>query len=484
MGVVAGEALEGREIGGKFRLGKRLSEDPSGSIYAAIDIGRERDVLALALTDKARLDGVQKAKSLRHPNLLAFLFAALPVGAQRFAVFEAPAGRSLAEIIEKRGALHPGPSANVALQILSALHAIHSLGGFHGNLNPHNVFLNRTDAGELDVRILYAGSVRADASPATVHYCAPEQVLGESVDRRADLWAVGALLYLCLFGRPPFDGNSLEEISGKILLKDLVFPKDSPKQPSELLASIRAALAKEPENRPQSANNMMGELLAIAEEFEEKMSALVAAALRVSIHPGELPSTVPPPAAPLEESPLRSTAPPPVAAPSGEVKDLADDTRVLEAQEITAALERELGIDLIDSVPPSGDLGGRGERRQKRKRVIAAACLFAALAAVAGIVLGVVSTAKNGATSPPPKSPAPVATPEVVTVESPTPSEPPSKEKESDAAKDPSPPASPEGEKSGPAKLLSGKRQKGSREKAAPSPKKGAAGLASNPFGG
>jgi len=305
MSGALGKILTGKTIAGKLRIGEHLSEDPAGSIYHAVDIATGQKAVVLALAEGVRLGDEQEAGALKHPNILAHRLSYFPNAAQRFVATDAPTGRSLAQLIAKHGHLHPGSATNVALQILSALHAIHSVGTFHGNLNPHNVFVDKTAKGELEVCLLFPGVVRTDSLPSSPRFFAPEQILGEdTVDRRADIWAVGALLYLCLFGRPPFDGDDQEAISGKILLKDPVFPKEAEKLPADLVGSIRTALAKEPDKRPQFANNMVGDLLATAEEFDEQMSEDVTAALRKSI----------PPAAPAKKAPApNAAAPKPVA---------------------------------------------------------------------------------------------------------------------------------------------------------------------------
>jgi len=472
MGGAADKILTGKTIAGKFRLGERLSGDPAGSIYLAVDVATSQNVMVLALSEGVRLDAEQVARALNHPNILAHRQSYFPNAAQRFVTTDAPNGKSLARIIAKRGKLHPGPAANAALQILSALHAIHSENSFHGNVNPHNVFVNKTEKGELEVRLLYPGAVRVDAPTEAARYFAPEQILGEGdVDRRADIWAVGALLYLCLFGRPPFDGADQEEISGKILLKDPIFPKEAEKLPAELVGAIREALAKEPDKRPQFANNMIGDLLATTEQFDEQMSALVAAALRASIPPAAIPrptaakppaqakSTViayavprPAPTPAVEKQPAPRPAPTPAtekhsaprpapvppstilaagarpvqipAAATAAAAPTPDEARAAEALEISTALESALEIDLLQSVPPAPIPGGQRERFPflKGKRGWAIAAGLAALAAL--IVVIALATGGEAARPPAPKD-APVAPPRAAANEVPTRAEPP-----------------------------------------------------------
>lgn len=478
MGAAMDRILTGKTIAGKFRLGERLSEDLAGSIYAAVDVATNQKVIVLALAEGVRLEGEKDAAALKHPKVLAHRESYFPNASQRFVTSDAPTGKSLARIVASRGKMHPGPAAGTALQILSALDAIHGLGTFHGNLNPHNVFVDKTEKGELEVRLLYPGGARADSLPENVRYLAPEQILGEGVDRRADIWAAGALLYLCLFGRPPFDGDDQETISGRILLKDPIFPPEASKMPPELVGAIRAALSKEPDKRPQSASAVIGGLLATAEKYDEQMSALVAPA----------PKPAKPPAPP---------APPPVPIPAVAIAaegPTAEEIRAAQARAITAELESALEIELLKSVPPEpAPIGRRAAAlslRDKRKVAIAALCLAAAAAVVLAIALlkgG--EDAPSTATTSPREAPlrAAVQEPAAAVAREPAPQEPPApvQEKADEPAASSARPAPSVDSKSPPpaAKPPVKKKPKPGPQKEPASPKD-AAGLASNPFGG
>ncbi|MCK9462883.1 MAG: protein kinase [Proteobacteria bacterium] len=476
MGAAMDRILTGKTIAGKFRLGERLSEDLAGSIYAAVDVATNQNVIVLALAEGVRLEGEKDAAALKHPNVLAHRQSYFPNASQRFVTSDAPTGKSLARIVASRGKMHPGPAAGTALQILSALDAIHGLGTFHGNLNPYNVFVDKTEKGELEVRLLYPGGARADSLPENVRYLAPEQILGEGgVDRRADLWAVGALLYLCLFGRPPFDGNDQETISGKILLKDPIFPPEAAKMPPELVGAIRAALSKEPEKRPQSASAVIGDLLATAEKHDEQTSALVAAAPK----------------------PAKPPAPPPVPTPAVAIAaegPTAEEIRAAQARAITAELESALEIELLKSVPPEPvPIGRRAAAlspRDKRKVAIAALCL----AAVAAIVLVIAllaggEDAPSTATTSPREAPLRAAArePAAAVAREPVPQEPPApvrEEADEPAASSARPVPSVDSKSPPPAAKPPVKKKPKPGPQKEPASPKDAAGLASNPFGG
>jgi hypothetical protein len=525
MGIATGTALTGRTVAGKFRLGDRLADDPCGTLYKAVDLSTSRSALALVFAHGVRLEREKEARALVHPNLLRHLAATAAGDPHRAAIFDMPTGRSLALIISKRGPLHPGPSANVALQLLSALHAIHSQGAFHGNLNPSSVFVNRTDKGELEVNLAYPGALRVEAPSITAATFAPEQILGEGVDRRADIWAVGALLHLCLFGRPPFEGADWEEISGKILLKEPVFPEEAAAVPAELLDAIRDALAKSPDARPQSANNMIGALLATAEEYDEQMSELVAAALRASIPPAPTaakptaPKPVaaktvlgipgPKPAKPAEPKPAipQLVVPPPAslfAAEAGEKRAVEapaeppppqdEHARAEEAAAISAALESALEIDL-SSMPPEPLPGSGGAPAPRGSSSGKKLFVFAALASVILVAAAVAFFALRGGGETPSQAPPVSMEPpkarepaEVIPapVVAPSPAPPPATEKPAAPAadRDESPPPPADARPGSIHRTSPGKRSQQPSHEKKPAAPKGAQGLASNPFGG
>jgi hypothetical protein len=130
--------------------------------------------------------------------------------------------------------------------------------------------------------------------PADPRYLAPEQVLGEGeIDRRADIWSTGVLLYEMLLGALPFDGDDPDEISGKILFKDPPLDAVKSELPEDVAEFITKALSKEPDNRYENVTAALGDLLMVNEELEDQVEPAVAAALRRSLPPPPTPPPVP-----------------------------------------------------------------------------------------------------------------------------------------------------------------------------------------------
>jgi serine/threonine-protein kinase len=197
-------------------------------------------------------------------------------------------GRSLKELILSRG---PAP-LNVAIeyvrQILSALRFAHRHGIVHRDIKPHNVLVDA----EGRVKVTDFGIARAGASQmteagsivGTAQYLSPEQARGTGVDQRSDLYSLGIVLYELLTGTLPFNGDTPVEIAMKHLSQMPELPSATrPELPHELDLVVTRALAKDPDDRYQSAEEMDADLerlargAAISPETEESATQIMRA---------------------------------------------------------------------------------------------------------------------------------------------------------------------------------------------------------------
>ena len=191
-----------------------------GEVYRAHDEQLGRDVaikVLLALSDpeaRSRLwREARAAASLNHPNVCQ-LYEIGEENGELFLAMELLDGESLAVGLLLRGPLPCAEAVQIALTILAALEALHRRGLVHRDLKPSNVFLTPHGVKLLDcglARPIPTGSSATETDltlPGTVigtpDYMAPEQVLGQTVDARADLFAAGSLLFEMLCGKPPF----------------------------------------------------------------------------------------------------------------------------------------------------------------------------------------------------------------------------------------------------------------------------------------
>jgi serine/threonine-protein kinase len=254
-----------------------------GTVYVAVqqDLGRcvALKVLdPLLSADPAQVERFrresQAAALAHHPNVVQITdFQWLP-GEPPILVMELLSGESLARRIERVGPLSAGEVARVASQVLSALETAHAAGIVHRDLKPDNVHLvTIPSVGEiakvLDFGIAkLGGQERVTATGAllgTPAYMAPEQVRGEPVDPRTDLYGVGAFMYHALTGALPHTADSASAMLYAILQKEPVsLATLRPDLPSSLVGIVARALAKDPAQRFQSAAEMRAALAPIA----------------------------------------------------------------------------------------------------------------------------------------------------------------------------------------------------------------------------
>ena len=265
---------------GHFLIRSKLGEGGMGVVYAAQDerLGRPAAIKVIRSegADPAAperfLRESRAAAAVNHPNICQ-LYEIGEDDGQLYIAMELLEGESL-ETKLVGGPLPPSDATSLALSILAALEALHDHDIVHRDLKPSNVFL--TDQG---VKILDFGLARAipgcDLSSlsgdtltmpgvvaGTPAYMSPERLLGNPFDERSDLFAVGAVLFEMLAGRPPFVGNNMSEIVHSILHDRP--PVLTGSNPIPALADvISRALEKSPADRYDTAGGMMDDLRSI-----------------------------------------------------------------------------------------------------------------------------------------------------------------------------------------------------------------------------
>ncbi|MFQ5724505.1 MAG: serine/threonine-protein kinase, partial [Terriglobia bacterium] len=261
-----------------YRVTEKLGEGGMGEVYRARDDRLNRDVALKVLPEAFAQDADRLARftreahvlaSLNHPNIAA-IYGVEEAGDVRCLVLELVEGPTLAE------RLRPGPlpledALPLARQIAEALEAAHEKGTIHRDLKPGNVKV--TSEGTVKVldfglaKALEGESVAADLSKSptlseaatqagvllgTAAYMSPEQAKGKPVDRRADIWAFGVVLYEMLSGRQLFTGETISETLAAVMMRepDLKgLPADTP-PPIRLL--LARCLEKDPRRRLQA----------------------------------------------------------------------------------------------------------------------------------------------------------------------------------------------------------------------------------------
>jgi serine/threonine protein kinase/WD40 repeat protein len=262
---------------GPYRIVSLLGEGGMGEVYRAKDTRLGRDVAvkvltALTLSDQERiLRFEQEARAtgmLNHPNLLTIYDVGNENGTA-YIVSELLEGETLRERLE-RGPLAPRRAVDAALQVANGLAAAHEKGVIHRDLKPDNIFLTRDGRAKiLDFGIAKLSAKSDDGGMfgqaatepgmvlGTVGYMSPEQVRGEKVDTRSDIFAFGAILYEMLTGVRAFKRSSAIETLGAILKEDPPDLAESlPNVPPALERLSRRCLEKDRDLRFQSARDL------------------------------------------------------------------------------------------------------------------------------------------------------------------------------------------------------------------------------------
>src|SRR5437660_8486848 len=171
-------------------------------------------------------------------------------------------GKPLASVLAARGSLPPGETRQVLVQVARALAYAHKSGIVHRDIKPDNImFDEHGQAVVTDFGIAKAASggklTGTGMSIGTPHYMSPEQARAQALDGRSDLYSLGVVAYQCLTGAVPFDGEDSFSIGYKHIMEELPTPPlDSPEK-RELFQIVRKMMAKSPDDRFQSADEMV-----------------------------------------------------------------------------------------------------------------------------------------------------------------------------------------------------------------------------------
>ena len=282
---------------GPYEIVSPLGAGGMGEVYLARDTRLARDVAIkvlpahLADTPDARARFEREARavsSLNHPNICTLYDVGRAPGEAGsggvdFLVLERIEGETLASRLT-RGPLPIEDAIRLGLQIADALDRAHRSGIVHRDLKPGNIMLTKSGAKLLDFGLARPTAVTTGAGTAslaptlttpltaegsivgTFQYMAPEQLEGKESDPRTDLWAFGAVLYQSITGKPAFEGRSQASLIAAILERQPpAISTIAPLAPPALDRLVRACLAKDPEERIQTAHDVKLQLQWIAE---------------------------------------------------------------------------------------------------------------------------------------------------------------------------------------------------------------------------
>jgi hypothetical protein len=275
MGLQIGDTIDD-----KYRIVKLLGEGGMGAVYEGENVRIHRRVAIKILHSNVASseDAVQRfereaqaAGRIGSEHIVEVLDLGDLPGGDRYMVMEYLDGQSLADRISTAGRMSPQATAGIMIDMLDGLKAAHDAGIIHRDLKPDNVFLLTNKNGKKDfVKIVDFGiskfsslggefsMTRTGAVMGTPYYLSPEQAKGaRELDARADLYAVGVILYEAVAGRVPFDGETFNELLFKIVLEPIPpLSTHVPDIDEHFAAIVEKSMARDPAARYQTAAEM------------------------------------------------------------------------------------------------------------------------------------------------------------------------------------------------------------------------------------
>lgn len=374
----------------RYRVLSLAGADRASACFAAVERGTNArvEVQILLAADEA-IDAVhlrfladaRKAAAIQSPHVDRVLDAGVTDDGRPFLVREPPSGETLETLLQKTSLPTEG-AVDVAIAVCEALASAHAVGLVHGALDTTSVHLAWTGEGPSDVKVAGLGSSRALAmlpfdgrSLVSAVLRAPELLLAEGeMDARADVYAVGVMLYTMLAGEPPFAGDSPS-------MKDLSAASDEPALlagvPEGLAEIVDACLARDPELRPTSAASLSARLMFFGTRpvFQKRSSQLVLDTGRFNA---------------LDLDRLVQEAVPSQQSFDVELDAPEPPTVAMDRSREPVALTPSVPPVAISSPPPPlmAQVGSRSARGWRATALVAAACAVLGLVAVQRITSG------------------------------------------------------------------------------------------------
>ena len=266
------ETFVGRVINQRYRIHRRIGEGGMGTVYAAehVEIGKAVAVKILhrqysgdeQLVERFRREA-RAASRVGHPNIIDVTDFGTTEEGCAFFVMELLDGMDLADVLAREEKLATERSVRIVVQVCRALHAAHNADIIHRDLKPENIYLVARH-GEADfVKVLDFGIAQTlvgdsgrltnpGMAMGTPEYMAPEQAMARPVDRRTDIYALGALLYEMLMGIAPYKAGPVDQILERKMQPLATLRTQRPEISPALDAVIRQALDPSPDRRHQT----------------------------------------------------------------------------------------------------------------------------------------------------------------------------------------------------------------------------------------
>ena len=275
MTVSTSDPIIGRLVDGRYQVRSRIARGGMATVYLATDLRLERKVAIKVMHGHLADDSqfkerfIQEARSaarLAHPNVVN-VFDQGQDNDSAYLVMEYLPGITLRELLQEYGSLTPQQTIDITEAVLSGLAAAHKAGIVHRDLKPENVLLaddGRIKIGDFGLaRAASANTATGAALLGTIAYLSPELVTRGVADTRSDIYAVGIMMYEMLTGEQPYKGEQPMQIAYQHANDSVPTPSTkNPKVPAELDELVLWATARDPEERPRDAKELLEQLRA------------------------------------------------------------------------------------------------------------------------------------------------------------------------------------------------------------------------------
>ena len=270
-------------VAGRYSLQRELGRGGMGVVYLAQEVRLDRPVaIKLLPPEKARdsrlrerfLREARTAAKLSHPHIIPIFAVDEAAGFVFFAMAHVP-GVTLTERVSERGPLAASEAARLLREVAWALDYAHSQGIVHRDVKPDNVMLEdgtgRTLVGDFGIAGAVSDAAGLDAREVigTPAFMSPEQALGEHIDGRSDLYALGAVGYYALSGKLLFEASTPTDMLAKQVTEPAPPVSRAAAVPHRLASAIDRCLAKDPADRPQTAASLADQLGAVLDQRRE-----------------------------------------------------------------------------------------------------------------------------------------------------------------------------------------------------------------------
>lgn len=275
------DPMLGRTIAEKYRIERLIGRGGMGAVYEGRHLLLERSVAIKVLhhnmTADERAAGrfIREAKAsarIEHPNAVTIHDFGVLSDGSAYLIMEFIRGRSLRQILMQQNRIELKKAINIAIQVCNVVEIAHQQGIIHRDLKPENVMLKESADGEFLVKVVDFGLaklVSGDGKESganltqtgevlgTPHYMAPEYYEGETVDARADIYAIGVMLYEMLSGDAPFIGTVQSIIGGHLFKDPEPIFKYNPTVPPQINDVVQLALKKKKDERIGSTSEFV-----------------------------------------------------------------------------------------------------------------------------------------------------------------------------------------------------------------------------------